>query len=268
MTEPSGEAVRAAITSKALHGKRALVLGIANEHSIAYGCARIFRQLGADLAITYLNEKALPHVEPLARELGADIFAPCDVGKSGELEAVFQQIQKTWGKLDIALHSIAFAPKADLQGRLIDSSAEGFKLAMDISCHSFIRMARLAEPLMSDGGTLLAMSYQGANRVAPNYNLMGPVKAALESAVRYLAFELGDKRIRVHAVSPGPLKTRAASGLKDFDVLLSQAAERAPLGELVDIDDVGLTAAYLTTPFARRLTGTITYVDGGLNIMA
>jgi enoyl-[acyl-carrier protein] reductase I len=189
------------------------------------------------------------------------------VGKSGELEAVFEQIKDTWGGLDIALHSIAFAPKDDLQGRLVDSSSEGFKVAMDISCHSFIRMARLAEPLMHNGGTLLAMTYQGANKVIPNYNLMGPVKAALESAVRYLAFELGDKHIRVHAVSPGPLKTRAASGLKAFDVLLSEALERSPIGELVDIDDVGLTTAYLTTSFARRLTGTVTYVDGGLSIM-
>ncbi len=268
MSDHSGELPQAALQSKILHGKRALIIGVANEHSIAYGCARVFRQLGADLAITYLNEKARPYVEPLARDLGAAIFSPCDVGRHGELEAVFRQIDETWGSLDIALHSIAFAPKEDLQGRLVDSSDEGFKVAMDISCHSFIRMARLAEPLMKEGGTLLAMSYHGANKVVPNYNLMGPVKAALESAVRYLAYELGDKHIRVHAVSPGPLKTRAASGLKDFDVLLSEAIERAPIGELVDIDDVGLTAAYLTTPFARRLTGTTTYVDGGLSIMA
>jgi enoyl-[acyl-carrier protein] reductase I len=268
MNDRPEQSIKAAIESKILHGKRALVLGIANEHSIAYGCARVFRQLGAELAVTYLNEKARPHVEPLARELGATIFAPCDMGRSGELEAVFQRIRETWGSLDIALHSIAFAPKQDLQGRLVDSSDEGFKLAMDISCHSFVRMARLAEPLMPHGGTLLAMSYHGASKVVPNYNLMGPVKAALESVVRYLAFELGEKHIRVHAVSPGPLKTRAASGLKDFDILLSEALERAPIGELVDIDDVGLTAAYLTTPFARRLTGTVTYVDGGLSIMA
>jgi enoyl-[acyl-carrier protein] reductase I len=268
MNDRPEQSIKPAIESKILHGKRALVLGIANEHSIAYGCARVFRQLGAELAVTYLNEKARPHVEPLARELGATIFAPCDVGRSGELEAVFQRIRETWGSLDIALHSIAFAPKQDLQGRLVDSSDEGFKLAMDISCHSFVRMARLAEPLMPHGGTLLAMSYHGASKVVPNYNLMGPVKAALESVVRYLAFELGEKHIRVHAVSPGPLKTRAASGLKDFDILLSEALERAPIGELVDIDDVGLTAAYLTTPFARRLTGTVTYVDGGLSIMA
>lgn len=262
------ETTKTAIQSKVLQGKRALIMGIANEHSIAYGCARVFRELGADLAITYLNEKARPHVEPLARELGASIVAPCDVAQEGELEAVFDQIRETWGSLDIALHSIAFAPKQDLQGRLVDSSDEGFKMAMDVSCHSFIRMARLSEPLMSQGGTLLAMSYHGANKVVPNYNLMGPVKAALESAVRYLAYELGDRHIRVHAVSPGPLKTRAASGLKDFDLLLTEAGERAPIGELVDIEDVGLTAAYLTTPFARRLTGTVTYVDGGLSIMA
>ena len=268
MNDQPSELPKAAIQSKILHGKRALVIGIANEHSIAYGCARVFRQLGADLAVTYLNEKARPHVEPLAKELGASIFAPCDVGRDGELEAVFEQIRETWGGLDIALHSIAFAPKEDLQGRLLDSSSEGFKVAMDISCHSFVRMARLAEPLMAEGGTLLAMSYHGANKVVPNYNLMGPVKAALESAVRYLAYELGDKHIRVHAVSPGPLKTRAASGLKDFDVLLTEAIERSPIGELVDIDDVGLTTAFLTTPFARRLTGTVTYVDGGVSIMA
>ncbi|EIM29415.1 enoyl-ACP reductase FabI [Microvirga lotononidis] len=268
MNDRPDELIRSAIQSKILRGKRALVLGIANEHSIAYGCARVFRDLGADLAVTYLNEKARPYVEPLARELGASIFAPCDVAQSGQLESVFEQIRTTWGSLDIALHSIAFAPKNDLQGRLVDSSDEGFKVAMDISCHSFIRMARLAEPLMSEGGTLLAMSYHGAEKVVPNYNLMGPVKAALESAVRYLAYELGQRHIRVHAVSPGPLKTRAASGLKDFDVLLTEAVERAPIGELVDIEDVGLTAAYLTTPFARRLTGTTTYVDGGLSIMA
>jgi len=257
-----------ALQSNILYGKRALVIGIANEHSIAYGCARVFRRLGAELAITYLNEKARPYVEPLAKELGASILSPCDVGRDGELEAVFGRIRGTWSSLDIALHSIAFAPKEDLHGRLLDSTDEGFKVAMDISCHSFIRMARLAEPLMKEGGTLLAMSYHGANKVVPNYNLMGPVKAALESAVRYLAYELGDKHIRVHAVSPGPLKTRAASGLKDFDVLLTEAIDRAPIGELVDIDDVGLTAAFLTTPFARRLTGTTTYVDGGLSIMA
>jgi enoyl-[acyl-carrier protein] reductase I len=258
---------RPALQSAVLAGRKALVVGIANEHSIAYGCARIFRMLGAEIAVTYLNDKARPYVEPLAERLEAKIVAPCDVSREGELEAVFSAVERQWGRLDIALHSIAFAPKADLQGRLVDSTAEGFKLAMDVSCHSFVRMARLAEPLMAEGGTLIAMSYHGAAKVVPNYNLMGPVKAALESTVRYLAFELGGKRIRVHAVSPGPLKTRAASGLKDFDLLLSEATQRAPIGELVDIDDVGLTTAFLCSPFAERLTGTTTYVDGGLSIM-
>lgn len=252
----------------ALEGKRALILGIANEHSIAYGCARVFRRLGAEVALTYLSEKARPFVEPLAHELDARIFAPCDVEQEGALDSVFAEVRETWGGLDIALHSIAFAPKDDLHGRLVDSSAAGFALAMDVSCHSFIRMAHLAEPLMTQGGTLLAMTYQGANKVVPNYNLMGPVKAALESAVRYLAYELGPKGIRVHAISPGPLKTRAASGLKDFDLLLNEAATRAPVHELVDIDDVGMTAAFLATPFAHRLTGMTIYVDGGLSIMA
>jgi enoyl-[acyl-carrier protein] reductase I len=251
-----------------LRGKKALVVGIANEHSIAYGCAKAFRELDADLAITYLNEKSRPYVEPLARELAAPIFMPLDVSEPGQLETLFEAITAQWGRLDILVHSIAFAPKADLQGGLLECSAEGFAKAMDISCHSFIRMAKLAAPLMTDGGTMFAMSYHGANEVAPNYNVMGPVKAALECACRYLAYELGRTGIRVHPISPGPLKTRAASGLKDFDLLLNNAVERAPLGELVDIMDVGFTCAFLATPYARRLTGSTIYVDGGVNIMA
>ena len=250
-----------------LQGAKALVVGVANDSSIAYGCAKAFRELGADLAITYLNEKARPHVEPLARELEAPLFLPLDVSVEGQLEAVFAAIHKQWGSLDILVHSIAFAPREDLQGGLIDCSAGGFSRAMDVSVHSFIRMAKLAAPLMTDGGTMFAMSYHGAQKVVANYNVMGPVKAALEAACRYLAYELGEKRIRVHPISPGPLKTRAASGLKDFDLLLNEAASRAPIGELVDIDDVGFTCAYLATPYARRLTGQTTYVDGGVNIM-
>jgi len=251
-----------------LAGKKVLIVGIANEHSIAYGCAKAFRIAGADLAITWLNDKARAYVEPLAQELEASITSPLDVGTSGQLEVVFDLIRERWGQLDSRVHSIAFAPKQDLQGGLLDCSAEGFAKAMDISCHSFIRMAKLAAPLMKDGGSIFAMSYYGANRVVPNYNVMGPVKAALEAAVRYLAFELGPLRIRVHAISPGPLKTRAASGLKDFELLLNEAAQKAPLGELVDIMDVGFTCAYLATPFAHRVTGETTYVDGGVNIVA
>ena len=251
-----------------LEGRKALVVGIANESSIAYGCARAFRQLGADLAVTYLNEKARPHVEPLARELEASLVLPLDVAQPGQLESVFDAVARSWGRIDILVHSSAWAPKDDLQGGLLDCSADGFGKAIDVSCHSFIRMARLAAPLMKDGGTLFAMSYYGANRVVPNYNVMGPVKAALEASCRYLAYELGPKGIRVHPISPGPLKTRAASGLKDFDLLLTEAAERAPLGELVDIMDVGYTCAYLSTPYARRMSGETIYVDGGVHIMA
>jgi enoyl-[acyl-carrier protein] reductase I len=250
-----------------LKGKKALVVGVANEHSIAYGCASAFHQLGADLALTYLNEKSRGYVEPLARELQASLLLPMDAARPGELEAVFEQVRKQWGTLDILVHSIAWAPKEDLQGGLLDCSAEGFAKAMDISCHSFIRMAKLAAPLMKDGGTMIAMSYHGAQKVVPNYNVMGPVKAALEASCRYLAYELGPKGIRVHPVSPGPLKTRAASGLKDFDLLLNEAMQRAPVGELVDIMDVGFACAYLATPYARRITGGTVYVDGGVHIM-
>ena len=226
------------------------------------------RELGADLAITYLNEKSKAYVEPLAKALEAPIFLPLDVSTPGELEKLFAAICRQWGELDILVHSIAWAPKDDLQGGLLDCTAEGFAKAMDISCHSFVRMAKFAVPLMKKGGTMFAMSYYGANKVVPNYNVMGPVKAALEASCRYLAYELGGKGIRVHAISPGPLKTRAASGLKDFDILLNEAAQRAPLGELVDIMDVGFTCAFLATPYARRLTGNTIYVDGGVNIMA
>lgn len=251
-----------------LEGKKALVSGIANEHSIAYGCAKAFRELGAELAITYTGEKTRTYVEPLAHELGAPIFMPLDVTKVEDIQAVFGEIERQWGRLDLFVHSIAWAPKEDLQGGLLDSSAEGFGQAMDISCHSFVRMARQAARLMKDGGSMFTMSYYGANKVVANYNLMGPVKAALEACARYLAYELGPRHIRVHAMSPGPLKTRAGSGLKDFDLLLAQAAERAPLGELVDIMDVGFACAFLATPYARRLSGETMYVDGGVHIMA
>jgi enoyl-[acyl-carrier protein] reductase I len=251
-----------------LAGKKALIFGIANEDSIAYGCAKAFRSVGADLAVSWLNDKARRFVEPLAQELEAAITGAVDVSVPGQLEAMFDQVRSQWGRLDILVHSIAFAPKDDLQGGLLNCSAEGFAKAMDISCHSFVRMAKLATPLMTEGGAMFAMSYYGANRVVANYNVMGPVKAALEAVCRYLAYELGPRGIRVHAISPGPLKTRASSGLKDFELLLNEAAQKAPLGELVDIMDVGYTCAYLATPFARRVTGELVYVDGGANLIA
>jgi enoyl-[acyl-carrier protein] reductase I len=192
----------------ALAGKKALVIGIANNQSIAYGCALAFRAMGAELAITYLNDKTKQYTQALADRLEASLYLPCDVRVDGQLESVFEAIERTWGKLDIALHSIAFAPREDLHGRVTDCSRQGFLMAMDISCYSFIRMAKLAEPLMKDGGTLFTMSYYGAEKVVENYNVMGPVKAALEASARYLAAELGPKGIRVHAISPGPIQTR------------------------------------------------------------
>ena len=251
-----------------LAGKKGLVVGIANEHSIAYGCAKGFRHLGAELAITYLNDKAKRFVEPLAEELGAGIFLPLDVEREGEMEAVFAAIAEKWGRLDFLLHSIAFAPKEDLQGRVVDCSREGFLLAMDVSCHSFLRMAKQAEPLMTSGGTLFTMSYYGAEKVVEHYNVMGPVKAALEAVVRYMAAELGPKGIRVHAISPGPLKTRAASGIKHFDDLLEEAASRAPARSLVTIEDVGIACAILASDATKLITGGTLYIDGGYHIMA
>ena len=247
-----------------LQGKKGLVVGIANEHSIAWGCARAFHATGADLAITWLNDKARPHVQPLAERLEASIQMPLDVEQPGQLEAVFDAIRAQWGRLDFVLHSIAFAPAADLHGRVVDCSREGFARAMDISCHSFLRMARLAEPLMQQGGSLMTMSYLGADEVIDNYGLMGPVKAALESSVRYMATELGPKGIRVNAVSPGPLATRAAS---QFDRLMADAVQRAPLGRLVDIADVGALCTFLASDAARSMTGSTLYVDAGVHIM-
>lgn len=250
-----------------LEGKKGLVVGIANSHSIAWGCARALRAAGAELAVTWLNDKARPYVQPLAEQVQAAIQLPLNVEQPGQLEAVFDAVTQQWGHLDFVLHSIAFAPAADLHGRLADSSREGFMRAMDISCHSFARMARLAEPLMQGGGTLLTMSYLGAAEVIDNYGLMGPVKAALESSVRYLAAEMGPQGIRVNAISPGPLATRAASGIADFDQLLADAAQRAPLRRLVDIDDVGALCTFLASDAGRSITGSTLYVDAGYNIL-
>jgi enoyl-[acyl-carrier protein] reductase I len=251
-----------------LDGKKALIVGIANDNSIAWGCAQAFRKQGAGLAVTFLNDKAEPHVRPLAEAVDAELIMPLDVAVPGQLEAVFDEISARWGRLDILLHSIAFAPRDDLHGRVVDCSAAGFSQAMDISVHSFLRMIRLAEPLMRDGGTCMAVSFFGSARVVRHYNMMGPVKAALESAVRYAAAELGEKQITVHALSPGPLKTRAASGIAHFDELLDEAASRAPTQQLATIDDVGAFAAFLASPQARNVTGGVHEIDGGYSITA
>jgi len=255
------------VKAKLLEGKKGLIVGVANENSIAWGCAKAFRALGAEVAITYLNDKAKKYVDPLARALESPIVMPLDVSKPGQMEAVFERITKEWGKLDYVVHSIAFSPKEALQGRVVDVSREGFATTMDVSCWTFIRMAHLAEPLMRKGGTLFTMSYYGSQMVVKNYNIMGVAKAALECAVRYIAAELGPKGIRVHAISPGPLATRAASGIPEFDALLDKAKAKAPARSLVSIDDVGAATAFLAHDAARLITGETLYIDGGYHII-
>src|SRR5271166_4502224 len=255
------------VKAKLHEGKRGLIVGIANENSIAWGCAAAFRALGAELAVTYLNDKARKHVEPLAEELEAKIFMPLNVSAPGEMEAVFDRIAKEWGTLDFVVHSIAFSPKETLCGRVIDVPREGFLTTMDISVWSFLRMAHLAEPLMKNGGSLFTMTYYGSQMVVENYNIMGVAKAALESAVRYMAAELGPKGIRVHAISPGPLATRAASGIPEFDELLDKAQGKAPTRKLVTIEDVGFAVAFLAHDAAKAITGDTLYIDGGYHII-
>lgn len=250
-----------------LGGKKGLVVGVANEHSIAAGCARAFRTSGAELAVTYQNDKAKAYVEPVAEEVEAGLFLPLDVTDATQMEAVFNAIREKWGRLDFLLHSIAYCPKDDLHGRVVDCSQAGFAVAMDISVHSLIRLAKQAEPLMSDGGTILTVSYQGADRVVDHYNIMGPVKAALEATTRYLSVELGRKNIRVNALSPGPLETRAASGIAHFDALMDEAKSEAPLHRLTTIDEVGAMAACLVSDFARSVSGNTAYIDGGHHVV-
>ena len=255
------------VKAKLLEGKKGLIAGIANENSIAWGCAKAFRAFGAELAVTYLNDKAKKYVEPLARQIDSAILMPLEVRTPGEMEAVFDRIGKEWGELDFVVHSIAFSPKEALQGRVVDVQREGFLTTMDVSCWSFIRMAHLAEPLMKKGGTLFTMTFYGSQIVVEHYNIMGVAKAALESAVRYMAAELGPKGIRVHAISPGPLATRAASGIPEFDELLEKARTKAPARSLVSIDDVGVATAFLAHDAAKLMTGDTVYIDGGYHII-
>jgi enoyl-[acyl-carrier protein] reductase I len=251
-----------------LTGKKALVVGVANDRSIAWGCAAAMRKAGAEIAMTYLNERAKPHVETLAQQVEAPIFLPLEVRDPAQVDALFEAVEKQWGRLDILVHSIAFAPKEALQGRVVDCPRDGFLAAMDVSCWSFLDMARRAEPLMKEGGTMLTMSYLGANAVVDNYGIMGPVKAALESVVRYVATELGPKGIRLHAVSPGPLATRAASGIKDFDDLMEKVSARAPARRLVTIEEVGAACVFLACDYGAAMTGETLYIDGGYHILA
>lgn len=247
-------------------GKRGLVIGIANEHSLAWAAARNFHAAGARLALTYLNGRARPFVEPLARSISAPILMPCDVLQDGALEAVFENIQQTWGQLDFLLHAIAWAPADDLHGRLTDCSSQGFAQAMQVSCHSFIRMAKLAEPLMTRGGSLTTLSFLGAEKVVDHYNLMGPVKAALEASVRYLAHELGPQGIRVNAISAGAVRTRAASGIEHFDELIGETEAKSPLRRTVTAEEVGRAALLLASDHTTAITGEILHVDAGFHV--
>ncbi|WP_294624379.1 enoyl-ACP reductase FabI [uncultured Roseovarius sp.] len=251
----------------ALTGQKALIVGIANDQSIACGIAQALAAQGADLAITYLNDRAEPHVRPLAEGLDADIIAPLDVTDHGQIGALFDRITQEWGRLDILIHAIAFCPKDDLHGRVTDCSRAGFQVAMDVSVGSFIHLIRKSEPLMTQGGMCATVSFYGSEKVVDHYNVMGPVKSALESVTRYIAAELGPKGIRVHALSPGPLKTRAASGIDHFDQLLHSAAERAPTHHLATIEDVGAFAAFLASREAANVTGGVHHIDGGYHIL-
>jgi enoyl-[acyl-carrier protein] reductase I len=256
------------IPGRSLEGRRGLIVGVANDHSIAAGCAEVLAEAGATLALTYLSDKARRFVEPVAEAAGADLRLPLDVTDDAQMDAGFDRIATEWGGLDFLLHSIAFCPKDDLHGRVTDSSREGFMQAMDISVHSFARMAKRAEPLIRDGGSLLTVSYYGAEKVVDHYNVMGPVKSALESLTRYMAAELGPEGIRVNASSPGPLMTRAASGIDHFDELAREAETRAPLRRLVTIREVGEAALCLLSDQSSAMTGNVMYVDGGYHVMS
>jgi len=251
-----------------LSGRKGLVVGVANEHSLAWSAALHFAQAGADLAITYVNEGTRPYVADLATRVDAPIFMPCNVAKPGALEAVFEAITERWGKLDFLLHAVGSIRPQDLRGRLTDCSAEGFSQGMHVSVHSLIRMARLAEPLMPGGGSLITLSFLGAERVVDHYNVMGPVKAALESSVRYLAHELGPKGIRVNAISAGPVRTRAASGLAGFSELMDNASKTAPLRRNIEADEVGRAALLFASDYTAATTGETLHVDGGVHIEA
>jgi len=251
-----------------LRGLRGLVLGVADEQSIAWGCLRLAHEQGARLVASCLNDKVYRRVEPLTTPLGIDLLS-CDIEKPDELTRLLRHVEEKLGGLDFAIHSIAWAPSADLKGRVVDSSCAGFCKAMAISCHSFAAVAKRCEPLMREqGGALIAMSYLGGEKVVPNYGIMGPVKAALESLSRYLAVELGRQSIRVNVVSPGPIPTRAASGITDFDELLERAAQRSPLGRRVTLREIAQLTLFLCSPAASGITGQTLYVDAGAQAVA
>ncbi|MBN2646516.1 MAG: enoyl-ACP reductase [Thiotrichales bacterium] len=253
-----------------LSGKKALIIGVANNKSIAYGIAKQMHEQGAEIALTYQSEKLQSRVEKIAEELGCSIVLPLDVADDQQISTLFAQLEQQWDGLDILVHSVAFAPREELEGRMIDASTrEGFKIAHDISAYSLTACTKAAHTLLkTKQGSVLTVSYLGAERAVPNYNVMGIAKASLEATVRYLAADLGQEGIRVNAVSAGPIRTLAAAGIKDFRTMLDKAAAATPLRRNVTIEEVGNTAAFLCSDLASGITGEITYVDGGYNITA
>jgi enoyl-[acyl-carrier protein] reductase I len=250
-----------------LSGKKGLILGVANDQSIAWGCALMAKQMGAEVMVTCLNEKAKGYVEPLTKAEQIDLQV-CNVEDPGALEVLVNNAVKKFSQLDFVIHSIAWAPLEDLHGRVVDSSSVGFARAMEVSCHSFATLAKLCAPHMPKGGALITMTYLGADEAVPHYGLMGPVKAALESLVRYMAVELGGNGIRVHAVSPGPILTRAASGIDHFDELMRDAAQKSPLGRPVRLEEIASLSTFLCSDAASGMTGQTIYVDGGCHAVA
>ena len=250
-----------------LKGKKALIVGVANERSLAWAIAQKLHAAGVDLAFNYLGEALERRVRPLAESVNASIVEPCNVAVDGEIEALFEKIKQKWGELDILIHSVAFANREDLEGRFVQTSREGFRVAMDISAYSLIALSKFSEPLMREGSSIVTLSYYGAQKVVPNYNVMGVAKAALESSVRYLAYDLGSKKIRVNAISAGPVKTLAAAGIRNFRELLSTAAEKTPLRENISAEDVGELGAFLCSSASKHITGSTLYVDSGAHIM-
>lgn len=252
-----------------LDGKRALIVGVASNRSIAWGIAQAMRREGAELAFTYQGEKLKSRVEEMAMECGSSLYFPCDVGDDAQIDTLMTELGQHWDRLDILVHSVAFAPREQLEGRFVDSvTREGFRMAHDISAYSFVALAKAAYPLMKGRqGALLTMTYAGAVRAIPNYNVMGPAKASLEASVRFLAQDLGPEGIRVNAISAGPIKTLAAAGISGFRGMLSKAEEASPLRRNVTIDEVGNVGAFLCSDLASGITGEITYVDAGYNIL-
>lgn len=250
-----------------LSGKKGVIVGVANDKSIAFGCAKVLAKLGAELYITYQNEKTLQYITPLLPDLKNPNICALDLTQDAELDVLAKQLKSEWGEVDFIIHSVAWSPLNDLHESVLNASREGFLAAMDISCHSFIRLVNKLEPLMCSGASVITMSYYGSQKVVDNYNLMGPVKAALESSVRYLAAELGEQMIRVNVISPGPMPTRAGSGIKGFDQLMDGAVVHSPLHALATPEDVGNLAAFLVSDLSKHITGHTLYVDAGDHIM-